>query len=74
MQLRMLQLLVPVAQRRNGFWAGTPSFARLINGLAVTNETVRDDPAFDDIDSDEEPMTAAELRASAHEDYPMLDS
>ena len=55
----------------HGFWGGTVSFARLIDGLAVTNETVRDHV---DMDSDEEPMTAAELRASAHEDYPMLDS
>ena len=55
----------------HGFWAGTLSFARLINELAVTNDTVRDHV---DMDSDEEPMTAAELRASAHEDYPMLES
>ena len=55
----------------HGFWAGTVSFARLINGLAVTNETVRDHV---DMDSDEEPMTAAELRASAYDEYPMLDS
>ena len=56
---------------QHGFWGGTVSFARLINGLAVTNEDVRDHV---DMDSDEEPMTAAELRASAYEDYPMLDS
>ena len=68
---RLIDARTPfLAAWEKGFWAGTVSFARLINGLAVTNETMCDV----DTESDEEPMTAAELRAAAHDEYPRLDS
>ena len=49
----------------HGYWAGTLTFLRLIQGLSVTNGYV---------DEDGEEITTAMIRESAQEEYPMLDS
>ena len=49
----------------HGYWAGTLTFLRLIQGLSVTNDYV---------DEDGEEITTAMIRENAQEEYPMLDS
>ena len=49
----------------HGYWAGTLSILRLIQGLSVTNGYV---------DEDGEEITTAMIRENAQEEYPMLDS
>ena len=49
----------------HGYWAGTLTFLRLIQGLSVTNGY---------IDEDGEEITTAMIRENAQEEYPMLDS
>ena len=49
----------------HGYWAGTLTFLRLIQGLSVTNGHV---------DEDGEEITTAMIRENAQEEYPMLDS
>ena len=49
----------------HGYWAGTLTFLRLIQGLSVTNGYV---------DEDGEEITTAMIRENAQEEYPMLDS
>ena len=50
---------------QHGYWAGTLTFLRLIQGLSVTNGHV---------DEDGEEITTAMIRENAQEEYPMLDS
>jgi hypothetical protein len=49
----------------HGFWAGTLTFLRLIQGLATRENYV---------DEDGESITAETVRANAAEEYPNLDS
>ena len=51
----------------HGYWAGTLTFLRLIQGLSVTNGY---------LDEDGEEITTAMIRENAQEEYmyPMLDS
>ena len=49
----------------HGFWAGTLTFLRLIQGLATREDYV---------DEDGESITAETVRANAAEEYPNLDS
>ena len=50
---------------QHGYWAGSLTFLRLIQGLSVTNGYV---------DEDGEEITTAMIRENAQEEYPMLDS
>ena len=57
----------------HGYWAGTLSFARLMDGLAqVDDMKLYDDQCSDD--EDDPPIPAADVRAAALADYPALDS
>jgi hypothetical protein len=49
----------------HGYWAGTLTFLRLIEGLAVSE---------DDQDDEDDVISAASIRASALAEYPCLDS
>ena len=51
----------------HGYWAGTLTFARLILGVAQTDDLVEDE-------DDAESTPVAVLRARALAQYPMLDS
>ena len=52
----------------HGYWAGTLTFARLILGVAQTEDRIDED------DPDTERTPVAVLRARALAQYPMLDS
>ena len=49
----------------HGYWVGTLTFLRFVQGLSVTNGYV---------DDDGEEITAATSRENSQEDYSMLDS
>ena len=49
----------------HGYWAGTLTFLRLIEGLAISE---------DDRDDEDNVISAASIRASALAEYPCLDS
>eukprot|EP01047_Picozoa_sp_COSAG01_P077800 COSAG01_NODE_14145_length_1491_cov_1.500718_2_plen_129_part_00 len=49
----------------HGYWAGTLTFLRLIQGLTVSE---------DDQDDEDDAISAASIRASALAEYPCLDS
>ena len=57
----------------HGYWAGTLSFARLMNGLAQVDDVKLYDGQCSD-DEDDPPIRAADVRAAALADYPVLDS